>query len=386
MRIDLAASDNQMALLQGPALALPLIAAAVPLGLLIDRASRARLLVIFTALSLLGNALASAAGSFSMLFAARSLVGLSATATGTAAFSLLADLCAPERRGRATLVVAIGQFAGSSAAFALGGWLLAILGASPHRWRLALLELSAPLLIVLLATLALREPVRAESIQANPSAREAFAELWRYRAVIVPLLAGLVSIEIALQSALIWMAPALTRNFSLTPERAGAVMATTLFISGIAGPIGGGFLADLMHKSSGPRSTLGILSAAALLLAITAALFGRVFTQQAAGILVLVFMTLITALLVMRTALFTIVVPNELRGLCLSVFTSTTLVFGVGLGPLSVSALSGLLGGPALIRVALSLVAGAAGIVASVAFLRARTSITRSAPNRRLRG
>ncbi len=39
-------SDNQLALLQGPALALPLLVMSVPLGLLIDRRSRVRLLLL----------------------------------------------------------------------------------------------------------------------------------------------------------------------------------------------------------------------------------------------------------------------------------------------------------------------------------------------------
>ena len=55
MRIALGLTDNQMAMLQGPALALPTIFAAIPLGLAIDRYSRARLLLVLTALNLFGS-------------------------------------------------------------------------------------------------------------------------------------------------------------------------------------------------------------------------------------------------------------------------------------------------------------------------------------------
>src|SRR5262245_38698972 len=51
MRLALGLSDNHMAVLQGPALALPMVIAAIPLGLLIDRYSRVRLLFVLTALS-----------------------------------------------------------------------------------------------------------------------------------------------------------------------------------------------------------------------------------------------------------------------------------------------------------------------------------------------
>src|SRR6267154_1989062 len=48
-------SDNQIALLQGPALALPLVIAAIPLGLVIDRYSRVRVVFVLTVLNLVGS-------------------------------------------------------------------------------------------------------------------------------------------------------------------------------------------------------------------------------------------------------------------------------------------------------------------------------------------
>src|SRR5882757_6868763 len=47
IRQSMALNDNQIAFIQGPALALPMVLGAVPLGLLIDRHSRASLLMIF---------------------------------------------------------------------------------------------------------------------------------------------------------------------------------------------------------------------------------------------------------------------------------------------------------------------------------------------------
>jgi hypothetical protein len=49
MRVALGLSDNQMASLQGPALALPLMLVAVPLGVLIDSRSRVRMLLVLAA-------------------------------------------------------------------------------------------------------------------------------------------------------------------------------------------------------------------------------------------------------------------------------------------------------------------------------------------------
>jgi MFS family permease len=171
MRVALALSDNEMALLQGPALALPLLIAAIPLGLLVDRYSRVHLLVLSTAINIVGTIAGTLTSSFGMLFAARSLVGLGSPATAIAAYSLLADLYPPSARGRATMFVLLGQVAGASAAFALGGELLVVFGSENAAWRPAMFWMGGVLAPILVLALALREPLRSGRAVDNPSLR-----------------------------------------------------------------------------------------------------------------------------------------------------------------------------------------------------------------------
>jgi MFS family permease len=367
MRIALALSDNQMAMLQGPALALPVVLAAIPLGLLIDRYSRVHLLFIFAVLSTAGSVLTALASNFALLFAARCLVGLAATAISTTAFSLLADLYAPAQRGRASMVVVVGQYGGMSAAFALGGALLAISGAGPDAWRWTMLWLIGPLVPVIFSMLAMREPARTGLVIEKPSAREICVELWRYRAVIAPLLIGLVMAEVAVLAVLTWAAPTLSRSFVLSPDRIGAIMAMGLMLSGILGPTVGGILADLCQRTGGPRRTMSILSGLALL-NVPAGLFAVMPEGASASVLLVVFMTIGSAMLVTGIALFTIVIPNELRGLCMAALTGAGVLLGLGLAPVAVSLLSGALGGPAKIGNALALVCVAAGLLGTASF------------------
>jgi MFS family permease len=91
LRISLALSDNQMALLQGPALALPLALASIPLGMLIDRRSRVRLLLIFAMGTVAAGLLTTMASGLVMLVCARVLMGLTAAATSITVYSTLAD-------------------------------------------------------------------------------------------------------------------------------------------------------------------------------------------------------------------------------------------------------------------------------------------------------
>src|SRR5882762_5168807 len=67
MRAALSFSDNEVAILQGPALAIPMALAAIPLGLVIDRYSRVRLLLVLSIVDLLGSVLTARASHFAIL-------------------------------------------------------------------------------------------------------------------------------------------------------------------------------------------------------------------------------------------------------------------------------------------------------------------------------
>ena len=76
----LSLSDNEMALLQGPAMSLPTLLLMLPIGFTIDHYSRARILLICSVLSLIGSVLTLVAPNLVALFAARATVGVAVTA------------------------------------------------------------------------------------------------------------------------------------------------------------------------------------------------------------------------------------------------------------------------------------------------------------------
>lgn len=367
MRLALSLTDGQMALLQGPALALPMVIAAIPLGLVIDRYSRVRLILLFSVLDLIGSVGTALASNFTMLFLARCSVGLAATVISTAAFSIMADLYAPAQRGRASMVMVIGQSGGIAAAFALGGALLAVFGSGTRGWQSTMLWLSSPLVLVLLLTLAMREPPRTGVSVENPSLRETVAELWRYRSVLVLFLVGFALTKIANVAALTWATPVFSRSFALPPERIGAIMATVVMVSSLAGSVAGGVLADICQRTGGPRRTMSMLSGLALL-SVPTGLFAIMPQVGSATILLVLLMTLVVAIIVAGVALFSIVIPNELRGLCMSALSAAEVFFGIGLAPVMVSSLSSALGGPVMIGKALTAVCLTASALAAATF------------------
>jgi MFS family permease len=367
----LALTDNQIALLQGPALALPTAIAAIPLGLLIDRHSRVRLLLIFTLADAITSAFTALAGSFGMLLITRSFIGLTSFAVNPVALSLIADLYPATQRGRANMAMSVGQSAGIAAAFALGGALIEIGSREAHDWRWAMLWLTAPLAAMALFVLLMREPVRTGLVIRNPSMRETGVEIWRYRKLVTPVLIGVLMGQIALGANFIWAAPMLSRSFALPPARVGTIMATALLLSGILGSIVGGVLADYCHRAGGPRRTGLILSVLAVL-SVPLGLFALLPGSTSAGALFIAFITVATSISVMGTTLLLIVIPNELRGLCMAVLTAACVLIGNGLAPLIVSMLAEMIGGGAMIGTTLSLVCVATGVLSATSFALGR--------------
>ena len=372
IRPALSLSDNQMALLQGPTLALPLVIAAVPLGLGVDRYSRANLLVIATVLDLVGTVTTALATSFTLLLCARCLVGLAAPATAVTAYSLLGDLYGTSQRGRATMIVMLGQVGASSFAFAVGGSLLSRFSADTDGWRWTMLWMAIPLVAIVPVTFGLREPPRTGRANCGPNVRNAWSELRRYRAFVLTLVTGMALVNLADGAALVWAAPVLSRSFGLMPNRVGAIMAVALLVGGVAGPLVGGILADTCQRSSGPRGSLTVLSLLALL-SLPTACFATLPELTVVSLSLTLFLLIGGAINALVTAISIVVIPNELRGLCMAIEFAAGALFGLGVAPLIVSLLSDGIGGPTALGQALSIVCVLTGVLGTATFAYART-------------
>ena len=348
-------------------MAAPLLISAVPLGLLVDRFSRVRIVLCALAAAAVGSLLTARANNFNSLFLARSLVGLAAPASAVVAASLISDLFSPERRGRANMVVAIGQVIGMAAAFGISG-----LGLNaprdPNAWRQPLWHVALALILVVLITLLMREPPRRELESRTTERPGRWSELWRARARVLPLLGGAGLVAIADGAALIWLEPLLIRQYGVSPADAGPLVAIVLLGGGLIGPVAGGLIADRCQRWGGPQSTLAGLTALAVLSA-AAGLFPVISTTPGAVVAMLMFMTLGAATNVIVTALLTIILPNELRGLFMAVLWAVAALMGLGLAPLAVSLLSTFIGGATPLGQALSVVCLTASLFGAVSFL-----------------
>jgi len=372
LAVDLGLGDAEVALLQGPALAIPLVLLAIPLGLLIDRTARARLLLIALVLNVAGTAAAAFAPGFWSLFAARAIVGFAAPATGIIAYAMIPDLFPPEKRGRATTLVVLGQLLGSSGAFFVGGQLLVRLDAGDGAvWRLALLTMAAILAIPAFAALLVREPARIDTGQARSPVANAWSDLWQVRRRFVPLVIGMALVGLADGAALVWTAPTLARTFALPPDQVGALIGIVLLASGILGPLLGGWLADRCQSRGGPAQTVGVLAILATI-SLPCGLFSLMPTPATLGAALLIFLTLGPAISVMVTALTVIVMPVRVRGLCVTIKYATGTLVGIGAAPVIVGVLADALPPAAGLPAALALTCVATTLAGAIVLLRGR--------------
>jgi MFS family permease len=368
-------SDFQLALVQGLAISMPLALLSVPVGIAVDRTRRVRLLLATSAIWTLGSLFTALAGSVETLFAARMLTGLGANIATTIAISIAADLSPPDRRGRSLLLLTIGGYAGMALSFALGGQLLGVfkheglLGQSD--WRSVHLALGLASAAVTVAIFALREPARREQEAINPPLRQIMGELWARRRFLIPLFLGQVGVFMVDSTATIWAIPVLRRNLGLAAQDVAVWMGAVVFGAGVVGALVGGFGADLGHRKGGRGGVL-IGAVVASVLALPAAAFPMAGSAQlfGLGLFALLLGGSITGLVTATS--IAVLLPNELRGLCIGSFIAFAGLIGFGVGPALVAMTSTALGGEANLAEALALVGLIISAIAAVGFTLAK--------------
>jgi len=375
-KAEMGLSDEMLGLIQGVSAALPLVLFSIPVGVLVDRANRVRLVLLSSIVWTIGTFLTAVATGAWPLFSGRMLTGIGTTAALTAALSLAADLCRPEQRGRGLLIVTLGKSFGQAAAFALSGWLLGIFAAEAapqwfgnyNAWRSSQLALGVLCAICTVPLLFLREPERHE-VEAGPDApfKVVAAELWSRRLFLLPLFVGQTTVVMADAAAGIWAAPVIERSYGLKPAQFSTMLGGAILLSGIMGAILGGILADWGQKT-GRRGGLLIGAIAAAAVGVPAACF-PIMPDATSNIVMLGVLTLAGTVTGLVTSVaLTVLLPNELRGLSIGAFIAIAGLIGFGLTPPLVALVGRWLGGEQQLGLALAIVGVIVSLLSVVGF------------------
>src|SRR5690606_9272996 len=149
-------SDSQLGVLTGLAFGLTYALAGLPMGWLIDRVNRTKLLAAVVAIWSVCTSICGFAQSYPALVMARLAVGASESAAAPTAMSMIADLFPKERRSTAMGIFWTSTAFGTARSLLLGGVIAAIYG-----WRAAFFVAGVPgLILAVLIFLTVREPAR----------------------------------------------------------------------------------------------------------------------------------------------------------------------------------------------------------------------------------
>jgi MFS family permease len=363
-RLDLKLTDFAISLVQGLATGAPIALVSIPLAWVIDHGHRVRLLIALLAVCVIGTFWTVFATGLVSLFLARMLCALGASCAVPVVISLVADLCRPDQRGRAMVVLGLGATAGAAAA--LGGM-------APWRGTHLLLGVAGTLLLFPLFFL--REPTRYEVEQKSAALGPTIQALWAKRAFLIPLFAGQIGVSMADTAAGVWATPVLIRGYHLQPAAFAGWLGAILLVAGVLGSVIAGFGADFGHKS-GRRGGLLFVAVIATALGIPTALFP--IMPSIGGFQLMIFLLLLSGAVtsVVASTAVAVLIPNEERGACMAVFSVTSAIIGVSLAPTIVTLGSTLMGGERFLAPALA----ATGLITGVISLAGYVLAMRNAP------
>lgn len=237
-------SDTQLGLLGGLAFTATYVIAGFPAARLADRSVRKNIVAAAITFWSLMTALCGAAVGFWTLFFARTGVGVGEGCSGPASQSMIADYFRREELGRAMGYLSVGAALGTVTGLMAGGLLAEAFG-----WRLAFVLMALPgIAIGALLYWTVREPLRGRyAPKGTSSVQQPVSVTVRSllaNRVFVGLVAG-YAVQIMIGYAMaFWMAPVMLRTFEVSTSDVAVYLGLAFMISGIPGPILGGYLID----------------------------------------------------------------------------------------------------------------------------------------------
>jgi MFS family permease len=242
-------SDTQVGLL-ATAFEVAYALAPVPIAVLADRWLRRRVVALAVTLWSGAMAVSGAAGSFATLLLCRLGLGVGAAGYGPSALAWLSDLFPPSHRSRAVGIHDLALMVGSAAGYALGGVVGKALG-----WRPVFYLAALPGFLLAAIIWFLPEPPRGQSdfaalgTESQPSGSEIvpFAAALRELLAVPTLLvtyAVTVLINLATAGVIYWLPTFAVRLHGLGEDQAGLIIGALTVVTGGAGVLSGGFVAD----------------------------------------------------------------------------------------------------------------------------------------------
>jgi len=391
LKAEFGLSDKQLGILGGMAYSVTYAIAVLPMGWLVDRVDRKRLLSITVLIWSVLTAVCAAATNYTTLIVARMGVGAAEAPASPASLSLIADTFPMRQRNTAVSLYYAGTAAGQIVIFVIGGWLLL-----HFDWRTVFLVAGGPgLLLACLLWFTTREPerglfdpdrkLRKQAVRDNrgPLMIDTIRGILGNPALCFAIPAITVSAGVN-YSLTVWTTSFLVRVHGLSVSE-GAIWTGVGF--GACMTVGSLLVGPLADRfSKGDQARLALIPMVTTLVAIAGGVvlaLGQTLTVSLAGLAVAAFMggfftgTGYSIILSLAAA--------DERGTTLGATKLLSIFAGSGLMPLITGAISDAVGGPQSIRPAI-LITMLLLIVSTLCYVMVRRILLRQQAARSERG
>mgnify|MGYP001811896794 CR=1 FL=1 len=340
IKAELGLSDKQLGLLSGFTFAVFYVVCGIPIARLADRYNRVNIVSASIAVWSAMTAISAFVGNFWQLLAARIGVGVGEAGASPPSHSIISDYFPHGERGRALSFYSMGIYIGILVGFLLGGWINQFFG-----WRMAFLVVGLPgILMAVVVKLTLREPLRGQldsGDHAEAPTSDFVADLkwiWALKSFRYAALAAGFNAFLG-YGALNFMPSFAIRIYEMPVGVVGTWLALIAGLAGGAGAYAGGHLSDKLgrHDERWPYWITGISTLGAGILVVPVLLVGNEHIMWSIyAIAVFSQAMLLGPTIAMAHAL----VGPRYRALASSLVFFVLNLIGLGLGPLTVGAVS----------------------------------------------
>ena len=351
IRRDLQISDTGMSLLMGFTFAVFYTFFGIPLGRLADSGNRRGIIAAgFIAWSMF-TAACGLVQTFWQMALLRMGVGIGEASLSPSAYSMISDYFPPERRATAISVYSMGIYLGHGLAMILGGlvlqfasrqetWTFPLLGAI-RPWQLIFFAVGLPGIACALLLLTVREPKRREvrSQTAIP-----FRDVLRYMRLNSRTFLchhfGIAFIAMTAYGFGAWIPTLFMRVHGWTPAETGLKIGLFIIVSGPAGIVCGGRLADSLRSRGYRDANMRVMLLAALCWLPIAVVCVLAQPPELAFLLFLPCNFLLASPFGVAPSAITEIMPNEMRGQAAASYLFVNTLIGMGFGPTAIALLT----------------------------------------------
>ena len=343
MKADLRLDDTSVGMVAGLGYGLAFAVTALPMGLLVDRLHRIRLMAVLVITWSSMTAAAGLAQNFLSLLLARIGVGAAESGGQPAALSILSDYFPEGRRATALGVLYLGAALGYAISNIIGGFM-----AQHYGWRAAFFLAGAPGIVLgLLLIATVREPARGGAASGGSKAPP-FSDVLRTivgNPVILHTAAAMAIAAFSITVVTTWIVPLLMREHHFTIAQAGLLVAIAAGLSQAVGALAAGSLSDRLAR----WKSYGIILVPAVGLALATPLTVAISFIQSAEVVVALFIVFGLLLSCWTAPGFTAILgqlPDRMRGATMSMVQIGCSFVGASIGPFAAGWLSDVIGGP----------------------------------------